>query len=463
MTLVLAMSALGFASSHREAPVISRDPAADLSDFYAFVNPQNPNFVVFILNVNPLSDPGGGPNFHHFDDSVRYYIECDNEGDGIQDITYRIQTQTTYNYPNEFLYNLGAVDDPANLNITQTYTVLRIDDDLVPTNRWVIPPTSPAPVAPINVGVMSDGGYDPASTTVTALTSSYVQTVGAGNLTHKVFAGPRQEGFFVDLERTFDLLNLGGAGNTNTLLGKNVSSIAIQVHKSLLTKDYQNPSVVAQNNVIACWARTARPTTRTYDDVDGVPNDTGAYVHVARLGNPLVNEVVIPIGDKDLFNVSLPQDDAQFLGWVTDPILPIYMEAILGVPNPVSYNAGLGIGGREDLVLAFLTGHPDLGTLPGGYALGGPIPGEPGKVFGAFEALRIDLANPVSSFPNGRKPQDDVVDTALSAMAGLLIPGNGAVVPDGVDATGLAFLDGFPFLGDPWAGDDHPAGFHQLP
>lgn len=459
MTLVLAMTATGFASSHREAPVISRDPTADISDFYAFVNPQNPNFVVFILNVNPMSEPGGGPNFNHFDDSVRYFVECDNEGDGVEDITYRFQTTTTYNYPDEFLYNLGTVDVATNLNITQTYTLLRIDTDLVPSNHWVVPPTAPGTVAPINVGVMSDGGYDPASTAVTALTSSFVKNVGAGNLAHKVFAGPRQDVFYVDLERTFDLLNLNNVDNTNTLLGKNVSTFAFQVHKSLLTKDMQTPSVAAQNNVIACWARTARPTTRTYD-ADGVPSDTGTYVHVSRLGNPLVNEVVIPIGDKDLFNASAPIDDAQFLGYVTDPILPIYMEAILGIPNPVSYNAGLGIGGREDLVLTFLTGHPSLGTMPGGYALGGPIPGEPGKTFAAFEALRIDLANPVSSFPNGRKPQDDVVDTALSAMAGLLIPGNGTVVPDGVSSTGLTFLTSFPYLGDPWSGDDHPAGHH---
>lgn len=469
MTILLALAATASASSHREAPQISRDPAADISDFYAFVDPTNSNFVVLAMNVNPLTPPGGGPNFHHFDDSVRYFIHCDNEGDGVEDISYRFQTTTTYQYPDEFLYNLGDVGVPANVNIRQTYTVARIDEDLVPQVRTLVGQggllrNTPGDVAPINVGVMSGGGYTPNSSSVSARTQAHIITGGAGNQQHMFFAGPRQEGFYVDLERTFDLLNLAGAGNTNTLLGMNTSTFAVRVHKNLLTRNLQAPTVAAQNNVIACWAATARQTTSTLDDVDGVPNYTGGYIPISRLGNPLVNEVVIPLQDKDFWNVSHPIDDAaNFLSYVTDPILPIYMEAILGVTNPVAYDAGLGIGGREDLVLAFLTGHPSLGTMPGGYALGGPIPNEPGKIFAGFEALRINLADPTSSWPNGRLVTDDVTDTALSAMAGLLIPGNGAVVPDGVDATGLTFLNSFPFLGDPWAGDDHPAGFHDLP
>jgi hypothetical protein len=435
------------ASSHREAPAIALDPAADLTDFYAFVSPEDASKVVFIVNTNPLELPGGGPNFHRFDDDVTYGIRCDNEGDGFEDVSFGFRFTTTYQYPEEFLYNLGDIANPALVNHTQTMSAFRVDDGV----RTEL--ASGVPVGPANVGLLSDptDAYTPESNVLSPMTSSLITAAGD----HRLFAGPRQEGFFVDLERTFDLLNLANGDNSNTLEGYNVHSIAIEVPASSLLNVSDAP---VQNQVIACWASTARSKTRVHQ-TDGDHTDTGAKVQVARLGNPLVNEVVIPVGQKDIFNGSVPSDDLQFLSYVTDPILPVYMEAILGVPNPVSFDAGLGIGGREDLVLVFLTGHPALGTLPDSYVLGGPIPGEPGKVFGAFEALRLNLSLP-SGFPNGRLVTDDVVDTALSAMGGLLI--NGTVVSDGVDASGLYFLDTFPFLGDPWTGDDHPNGTHDL-
>jgi hypothetical protein len=443
--VLVTMSA--HASSHREAPAIALDPAADLTDFYAFVSPEDASKVVFIMNTNPLELPGGGPNFHRFDDDVTYGIRCDNEGDGIEDVSFAFRFTTTYQYPDEFLYNLGDIADPTLVNHTQTMSAYRIDNGVRTTL------VTGAPVGPANVGLMSDptDAYTPESSVLSPLTSSLVTTAGA----YRFFAGPRQDGFFVDLERTFDLLNLNNPDNKNTLKGYNVHSIAIEVPAESLLNVSDAP---VQNQVIACWAATARNKNRV-PQADGDHDDSGVHVQVARLGNPLVNEVVIPVGQKDIFNGSQPRDDLQFLTYVTNPILPVYMEAILGIPNPISYDAGLGIGGREDLVQVFLTGHPALGTLPDSYVLGGPIPGEPGKVFAAFEALRLNVSLP-SGFPNGRLVTDDVVDTALSAMAGLLI--NGTVVSDGVDASGLYFLDTFPFLGDPWTGDDHPNGTHDL-
>jgi hypothetical protein len=141
--------------------------------------------------------------------------------------------------------------------------------------------------------------------------------------------------------------------------------------------------------------------------------------------------------------------------------LGAYMNAILGTSCPTEVDFGLGFGGREDLLLAFAVGVDALGTFPGGFALGGEIPGESGKVFAAFEALRINLAGTgFSQWPDGRNPGDDVVDTALSAVCGLLY--DGTVIPDGVDSTGLHYLDAFPYLGDPWSGDDHPSAGHDL-
>jgi hypothetical protein len=458
MLTALALSTLlADASSHREAPAIALDPAADLTDVYAFVSPIDSTKIELIMNVNPLQDPGGGPNYHFFDDSVSYRFNIDNEGDGIADVQFIFSFTTTYQHPDEFLYNLGDITNAANLNRVQTYTLTRIDDGV---QTQILKGAAPGIVAPTNVGTQSDptGGYDPYSLTGGALTASYSKA----KMGYKVFAGPRQEGFYVDLGRTFDLLNVAGidpGANHNSLLGTNVSTIALEVPASTLTKDGLAPTA-GSNEVIAVWATTMRKQRLTRSTISAdLDVDSGAWVQVSRLGSPLVNEVVIPVGDKDAFNASQPTGDLQFLSYVTDPILMGYLTAVLGVPDPGCYNAGLGVGCREDLVQVFLTGHPALGTQPAGYALGGPIPGE-NKTFGAFEALRLNMAVAGSSYPNGRNVGDDVVDVSLSAVAGLLI--NGTFLPDGVSSTGITYLSQFPWLGDPWAGDNHPANVHDF-
>jgi len=455
---MLALLPQAFASSHREAPAIALDPSADITDFYGFISPENSNNAVFIMNVNPLEGPGGGPNFHRFDDNVLYTINIDNEGDGEEDIVFNIQFETTY-LPDAFgydtfIYNIGDVATRSNVYQQQTYTVTRVDDGVSSTIL------ASGEVAPINVGTQGgSGGYNPTGSTPGAITSSYIETSG----NYRFFAGPRQDGFYVDLERTFDLLNLAGndpGSNQNTLLGYNVHSIAIEVPINKLTKDGKAATSANKNSVIAAWSTTSRRAL-TVRRPSGEGKERGGWVQVARLGNPLVNEVVIPTIEKDTFNASHPRDDLQFLAYVQTSLLGAYMNVVLGTSCPTSYDAGLGLGGREDLILAFLTGHPALGTMPDDYALGGAIPGESGKVFGAFEALRIDLeGDGFGQWPDGRNVEDDVTDTALSAVCGLLV--DGTSIPDGVDDTGLSYLNTFPFLGDPWAGDDHPSGGHDL-
>jgi hypothetical protein len=270
----------------------------------------------------------------------------------------------------------------------------------------------------------------------------------------------------VDLGHTFDLLGVGVVANSNSLLGYNVHTIAIEVDADLLTRDGQAPSTANKNDVIAAWATTSRKAL-TVRRPDGSTASRGPWVQVARLGNPLVNEAVIAVGDKDKFNASHPYDDAgNFLSYVTDPLLPVYMNVVLGtyLPSeveadliPGSVNNGLDTGGREDLVLAFLTGFSGFCTEPQDYYFGATIPGE-SKAFHAFEALRLNLngcavwgGQDVSFWPNGRGVGDDVVDIALSALAGYVL-GLSPYLQDGVDDTGLYYLDSFPFLGDPWAG-----------
>ena len=451
IALFATVSAL--ASSHREAPAISLDPSADLSDFYLFISPTDPDKVVLIANVNPLEDPGGGPNFHRFDDNVLYEIHIDNEGDGLADISYQWRFTSEWTQPDTFLNNNCAITSAACLNLIQTYTVTQVKDGV----STVILKSGTA--APTNVGVASDPGgvaYHPESATPGTMTTAHIASQG-GN---RFFAGPRQEGFYVDLENTFDLLNLGSGGFNNTLLGKNVHSMAIEIPIVDVTLDGLTPAT-GTNNVIAAWATTSRRAAliRRSDGVGTVGR--GNWVQVARLGNPLVNEVVLPISMKDTFNASNPVNDGQFLDPVQNLEMVDLMNGILGTNCPLTYDMGLPapFDGRDDIVLAFLTGFPTINQWPG-FALGGPIPGEPAKNYAAFEALRLDLTGSFPVWPNGRNVGDDVVDTALSAVCGLLI--DGTAIADGVDSTGLSYLSEFPFLGDPWHGNDHPNGGHDL-
>lgn len=457
--MLLTLIGLAAASSHREAPAIALDPTADITDFYAFISPENPDNFVLIMNVIPAELPGGGPNFYRFDDNVMYAINIDNEGDGEEDIVFQFQFTTTYTNDafgyDTFLYNIGDVATSTNVYQQQSYEVTRVDDGVATSLL------SSGTVAPINVGTQSGyAGYAPESSEPGAITTDHIESSGS----YRFFAGPRQEGFYVDLERTFDLLNLvgnDGTANTNTLLGYNVHTIAIEVPLDEVTKDGAAPSHAAENAVIATWATTSRRAVQVRRSSGADSAYRGGWVQVGRLGNPLVNEAVIGVSMKDTFNSSHPSDDAQFLSYVQTSLLGTYMNVVLGASCPSSDDEGLGIGGREDLILAFLTGHSALGTQPDSFSLGGAIPDESGKTFGAFEALRINLAGDgFGQWPDGRNVEDDVVDTALSAVCGLLI--DGTVISDGVDSSGLSYLSSFPFLGDPWAGDDHPAGYHDL-
>ncbi len=476
IAILFAASPNVLASSHREAPAISRDPSADITDFYMFRNPNDSSKVVFIMNVLPLQAPYSGPNFHNFDDDVLYQIHIDNEGDGQEDISFQFQTSTTYNIPDTFLYNDGVafgvgnggvqgVDGIEDVNIAQTYTLTRVDDG----QSTVI---GQGDVAPANVGPRSMivGGYDPTDSAGGIITTTHTYSATVGGTNYSYFAGPRQEEFFVDLGRTFDLLGVGVATNSNSLYGFNVHSIAIEVDADSLTRDGQAPSSARQNEVIAAWSTTSRRAL-TVRRADASHKDRGEWVQVSRLGMPLVNEAVLPISEKDKFNASHPSDDLQFLSWVVEPLLPIYMNAVLGTPDANQLEAdadaaidltGIGLEsalvGREDLAVTFLTGYSLFCTMPGGYSFGGAISGE-NKSFSAFEALRINLsgcaswtASGLGEFPNGRYLTDDVVDVELTALAGFLVGSYGSLVSDGVGNSGLTVLDDFPFMGDPWPG-----------
>ena len=409
------------ASSHREAPLISNDPQADTTDVYAFVSPDAPDTVTLISSWHPFENPQGGPNFYRFGDNVLYEFKIDNTGDGVEDISYQFRFTSQIRNPNTFLYNTGPIrglDDP-NRNMYQTYTVSRVE------NGQTMFTAGPMLTMYDNVGPASAPNYGGNGSGIYA----FNQAGGTGH----VFAGQTDDPFFLDL-RIFDLLygaNLSETGN-DSLAGYNVHSIALRVPRSSLRS--------GSSPVIGVWATASRQATTTRQT--GTETATGAFVQVSRLGMPLVNEVVIPVGQKDRWNGSRPIDDAQFLNYVTDPEVPKLLQAVYGIPAPAAP--------RNDLVQVFLTGVPGLNQPPG---------------VRAGEMLRLNtdigptarpnrlgvLAGDTAGFPNGRRLTDDVVDITLQAAVGVL-GGVRSALGDGVERNDVAFRSSFPYLAQPHSG-----------
>ena len=452
---LLALSVpMAWASSHSEAPGTSKDRLADDTDLYAWVSPDAANAVTFVGNWIPLIEPNSGPNFASFDDEVSYYINIDNVGDALDHIQYKFTFKNTRQNGNTFLYNTGVVtslNDP-DLNVRQTYTITRYDDG-APTVL-----ATDLPVAPNFVGPVSMPDYG-------SLAKAAVHTLPDGS---KVFVGPRDDPFYVDLAAIFDLLTIrkppGNRGRgVDGLAGFNVMTIALQVPMTRLTRDGQAPS--ATNSVIGIYNTAERPGTRTLNG-DGTVSTSGNPVRVSRLGNPLVNEVVIPLKDKDKFNATEPTGDGAFLPYVLNPELAGLLTALYGIQTPPAP--------RNDLVAVFLTGIPGLNK-----------PANPNQV--PCEMLRLNLAvaptqhpsrfgilaGDNAGFPNGRRLGDDVIDIAERVVAGATpftpsfnsAPNN--QLGDGVDANDRPFLPYFPYVAPPHnpfnhehdAEDEHGRGF----
>src|SRR5437764_8416336 len=310
-------------SSHREAPEISKDPVADSTDLYAFVSPDRPQTVTLIANYVPLEEPPGGPNFYQFGDGVQYDINIDNDGDGQPDITYRFDFQTRVRDEDTFLYNTGPIPslDSPNWNRRQfcTVTLVKGDGAQQVLGRGLACP-------PCNIGPLSTPHYE-------NLAAAAVHHLPGGV---KVFAGQRAEGFYVDLGAIFDLGNLRPfqqlhnqygmhvfskpAPGVNATNQKNVHSIAIQVPISDLVKSRSHP-------VLGVWTTASRQHVRLLDPDAKIVN-VGPFVQVSRLGNPLFNEVIVPMGKKDLWNALPPADDKRFAGYVARPELARLLPAL---------------------------------------------------------------------------------------------------------------------------------------
>jgi hypothetical protein len=444
----------GATSSHREAPLSSLDPTGDDTDLYAFTAPDAQNDVTIIGNWIPFEDPSGGPNFYRFDDRAAYYLNVDNTGDGRYDIRYQFRFKTKVRNPESFLYALpgvSSISDPK-LNVVQTYTVNReaYKNGHLKSVKTV---ASGLPVAPNNVGPKTFPDYG-------AVAAEAVKSLPGGG---KVFAGQRDDPFFVDLGATFDAVTIRkGTGNQggghDDLGGYNVHSIALQIPKRDVTRDGKPVTgEKADNAVVGVWASTERRRVTVAHKVSKAKRKhghgkrhmkgraNGRWVQVSRLGNPLVNEVVIPLGQKDRFNATQPADDlANFGKYVLSPELAKVLNILypgLNVPET----------DRTDIVQALLTGIPGLTAIadkaPPTDTLKINLGTAPAETPNRFGVIGGDTAG----FPNGRRLGDDVVDISERVVGGVL-KGNALPLGDGVDRNDKAFLTTFPYVAPPTSG-----------
>lgn len=477
---------LSFASSHREAPFIAGMPKDDATDLYMFRSYEagRTGDVVLIANYIPFQDPFGGPNFYPLDTNAYYYININNDGSAKANLSFVFRFHdmrknlavnaggTSTPVP---LINIGVVDQSGkSVNVEQRYTLQMVrDGNHQPVGNATRGGTDfYRPVD--NIGEKSIPNYaDYAGNFI------YDISIPGCNAPGRVFVGQRKEGFVINVGEIFDLVNTNPVGprnaEPNTLSSKNVTSLALEVPINCLT-DGKDP-------VIGAWTTVSAPTA-----LQPGSNYSGAFSQISRLGNPLVNEVVIGLPDKDRFNESNPMDDAQFLHYVTNPSFPVLLNTLFGSAAMVPQTP------RNDLVSVFLTGIKGLNQ---------PMNVHPAEMMRLNTS--IDPTPPASQndlgvmggdkagYPNGRRPDDDVVDITLRAAEGALCgmtgigncgsessdPNHGAPYTDGAEAAGAdagslhlggainpadTYMDTFPFLENPLPGSPNgPNGVSKTP
>jgi len=464
---------LSQASSHREAPFITEMPKVDGTDFYMFRSYETgrEDYVTLIANYLPLQDAYGGPNYFDLDDDAIYEIHIDNSGNAQENLTFRFQFSSTLNdiqlpvgpagdqkMVSVPLKNIGDATDAANVQVSQEYTVSVIRGDrrrgTVETATNVSTGTGTFEKPLDNIGGNSFADYQTyADQHIFPIAIPGCATNG------KVFVGQRKEAFAVNLGEIFDLVNTNPLGPRNgegkgDLDDKNVTSFALEVPTECLTgtavTSMDQPVIGAWTTATVRQARVITPEPKAGGK--GATVEGGAWTQVSRLGMPLVNEVVIGLKDKDLFNASEPMNDGQFLTYVTNPTLPELLEILFsgaGAEAPNNFP-------RTDLVSAFLTGVDGV-NMPVGVQgsemlrLNPAIAATPAATQNDLGVLGGDNAG----FPNGRRPVDDVVDSALQVVMGALNPDDpnfGVPFTDGVqlDASELQVV--FPYLATPLAG-----------
>jgi len=453
------------AASHREAPLISMDPTADITDFFMFRSYEAgmDDKIVLIMDVIPGEEPGFGPNYFNFDPTVLYAFNVDNNMDGkAEDVRFEFQFKTEFR---GVVKDLGlflayvaipapitALDGPGSegLGLRQTYTVTMVRGN----KRTVLGRGLFA--VPSNVGPRTMPDYE-------ALAAQGIYDLGDGA---RVFAGQRDDPFYIDVGAIFDTLNLRDPG-VDQLSGFNVHTIALEVPTSWLTKDSMGPSDTAFP-AIGAYANTYRRATTVLRENDDERNDdrrqgNGNWVQVQRLANPLVNETIIGTVDKDRWNALDPSKERRFLGYYLKPRLALALQLVVGLdtgctpfgdadcqPNPPApADTTLAAFNRTDLVNILLKYSPDDKKLSELLRLNVSV----APVALADQQRLTILAGDNAGWPNGRRPIDDVTDIAVQVVGG---PNYiAADAGDNVDMNDMPFPDMFPFIATPWDGRDH--------
>jgi Domain of unknown function (DUF4331) len=439
----VALAVFGFsrpadASSHREAPFISGDQQADATDVYAFRSPDRPNTVTLIANYLPAEEAAAGPNFYKFGKDVLYELNIDNDADARDDLSFQFRFRNKTNNGDTFLYNTGPIrnlnDDTLNQEQFYSVSMLEHGDHADPLRQGKVL-AKDLQVAPANVGPKSyPDGYR-------KVANQARYDIGDGI---RVFAGPRDDPFFADLGGIFDLLNVG-VDPEDYLADLNVHSVAIQVPIDKLTTGNRT-TIGVRTTSYRQTTSVLRPIGQPNSDITNPESSSGPWVQLSRLDMPLVNELIIPLKDKNRWNGSKPRFDGQFGEYVLDPEPARLIEAILGVDVPPPP--------RNDLATIFLTGIPGL-NKPNGV-----VPSSQLRLNTSIEPAENPsrlgiLGGDNAGFPNGRRPVDDVVDIELRALAGgtpltpdFNHPPNNEL-GDGVDSNDVPLRNAFPYLADP--------------
>jgi hypothetical protein len=466
-----------FAASHREAPITALDEKADITDLFAFVSYDNLSKVTLILNVDPLLEPSNGPNYFPFDPNVLYAIRVDNNNDAVEDVVFEVRFQTEIRRPEVFTGFVGigngvvapanappplgpgtpivppaitALDGPGSqgLNLRQTYTVTMVKNGV----RTALTNTSGQPLfaVPSNVGPRTMPNYP-------ALAQQGIYNLASGV---RVFAGTVDDPFYIDVGAAFDTFNFRAAAgggvlspamdatdNTNfapdQLSGFNVNTIAIEVPKTMLTRTGNIEPASSTAATIGVFGTTARARL-TVRRAPLPAEDSGSFSQIQRMGNPLINELLIGTGFKDRWSMSQPKDDSQFANMLLDPLIARVFNALFGINIPppprndllplVQYRPPIAASGTPTGPVADLlrlnTGVPPTGA-------------------GARRRLGV-LAGDLGGFPNGRRVSDDVTDIAARAVAGVLNPAFNVApnnqIGDGVNTNDKAYQETFPYV-----------------
>jgi len=457
-----------FAASHREAPITALDHKADITDWFTFVSPEHSDRVVMILNVDPFLEPSNGPNYFPFDPNILYEMKVDNNRDGIEDVTFQFRFQTEIRAPGVFTGFVGnlagippitALDGPGSegLSLRQNYSVTM----MVGNRRIDLGYGQKLFAVPSNVGPRTMPDYN-------ALRAKGIYELPNGV---RVFAGTVADPFFIDLGAAFDSLNFRMAAGggvlspsvdaddknnyaPNTLAGFNVNSIVLEVPISMLTSDGKMHPANDKNGVIGTYGTTSRPKVtvlRDKNNHNGQSDKANDFGQVQRMGNPLINELIIGTGSKDKFSIDDPVNDSQFANFFLDPLLA-QIFASLTIPVPPAPRLDLlPLVQYTGPICPFCT-DGDAGPIADLLRLNTGVAPTP---FPMAKRLGL-LAGDGAGFPNGRRPVDDVVDIAARAVAGILKNGvtYGTRIGDGVNTSSAPLPSTFPFVAPAYSGRD---------